>query len=85
MDNVNISKINIKIGKKEISLTLEAAKELQRILNDIFGDTVFVPNCPITIPYTVYPCPSYPSWEFTWATGTAVGTGGETLTCALVE
>lgn len=29
MDNVNISKINIKIGKKEISLTLEAAKELQ--------------------------------------------------------
>lgn len=84
MDNVNISKINIKISENEISLTLKAAKELQRILNDTFGNTVFIPNCPVTIPYPVYPCP-YPSWEVTWGAGTTAGTGGETLTCALVE
>ena len=84
MDNVNISKINIKIGEKEISLTLEAAKELQRILNNTFGNTVFVPNCPITIPYPVYPSPC-PSWKIGYWTGTTTDTSVETLTCTLIE
>lgn len=49
--SVKISKLNVEIGKKEISLTLEEAKELQRILNDTFGEqkTVVIPSSPVII------------------------------------
>jgi hypothetical protein len=49
--SVKISKLNVEIGKKEISLTLEEAKELQKILNDTFGEqkTVVIPSSPVII------------------------------------
>jgi hypothetical protein len=51
---VAVSKINIKIGKKEIPLTLEQAKELQELLNETFGnknEVVYVPGSPVYIPH----------------------------------
>ena len=89
MDNVRISKINIKIGKKEISLTLDKAKELQDILDKTFGKTFYVEGTPqIIMSYPVCPSPVYPvpykDWEITWK-GTAANTGDETLTCTLVS
>lgn len=38
MKKVLINKIEIRIGEKIISLTLEQAKELKCILNDIFPE-----------------------------------------------
>ena len=66
---VEISKINIKIGTKEIPLTLSEAQELQQILNDTFGKTVVIPSSPIVIERPVYPYPRR-YWEVTWGTDT---------------
>jgi hypothetical protein len=74
---VEISKIIIKIGKKEIKLSLEEARELQATLDDTLGtkETFIIPT------YPVYPvveriiervverpqCPPYriiPMWEY---------------------
>ncbi len=41
---VSITKINIKIGETEISLTPEQAKELQGILNETLGEKQQVIN-----------------------------------------
>ena len=70
MSEVSISQINIKIGKKEIELSPDEAKELQQILNETFGEkkTVFIPQ-----PYPVYPNP-HRYWEVTWGSGTGVVT-----------
>jgi hypothetical protein len=61
---VEVSKINIKIGKKEIPLSLNEAKELRDILNDTFGkqETVYLSGTP----YPVYPRP-YRYWYPTYA------------------
>lgn len=49
-NKVEISKINIRIGDKEIPLTLEEAQELRQILDETFGQkTVFYPSTPIYI------------------------------------
>lgn len=42
-ERVEVSGINIKIGDKEIPLTPAQAKELQDVLNDMFGRSVVVP------------------------------------------
>ena len=70
---VEVSKINIKIGDKEIPLTLGEAKELQELLNKTFGEekTVYVPgrSYPVTIPYPIPYQPYRPYWEITWDSG----------------
>jgi hypothetical protein len=65
MTEVSISKICIKIGEKEVELSPDEAKELQEILNDMFGkrETVYVPQ-----PYPVYPNP-YRYWSVTYGPG----------------
>ena len=60
METVAISKINIKIGENEFSLTLEEAKELMKILRETFEPKEIVKEIhvikefPITIPCLVY-------------------------------
>jgi hypothetical protein len=64
---VEISKVNIKIGKKEIELSVEEAKELKEILNETFGEkgVVYIPQ-----PYPVYERPwrwrywGEPTWTY---------------------
>ncbi len=69
--SVKISKLNVKIGKKEVSLTIEEAKELQKILNDTFGEqkTVFVPSSSIIIERPVISPWKY--WGVTWTGDTS--------------
>ena len=71
-DKVVVSKINIKIGKKEIPLLLEEAKELQELLNQTFGkeEIVYIPGGVTYIPYQVYHPKPYRYWDVTWAWGT---------------
>lgn len=69
-NKVEISKINIKIGDKEIPLTLEEAQELRQILDDTFGQKMVVyPSTPI---YIERPRP-WRYWEptITWTTTTS--------------
>ena len=64
---VEINRIVLKIGQKEIPLSLSEAKELQDILNTTFGSgRVF----PVYVEYPVYK--PYTTWEITpkWDTGT---------------
>ena len=55
-DKIEISKVEIKMGKHTFNLTLDQARSLKKILNDTFPEkeTQFVPT-----PYPVYPTP-YP-------------------------
>jgi hypothetical protein len=80
-NKVKISKINIKIGDKEIPLTLEEAQELRQILDDTFGQkTVFYPSTPVIIerPY-VRPYP-YPYWSISYENTTGVIGSAATFT-----
>ncbi len=80
---VKISKLNVKIGKrKEISLTLEEAKELQRILNDTFGEQkivypVIIPPSPVIIERPIRP---WRYWGVTWTVNNK-NTGEYIVTC----
>ena len=55
---VEITKIEIKIGEKVISLTPEEAEELRCILNANFGKKGYVPY-----PYPIYDRWPYKYWE----------------------
>lgn len=72
MREVSIKKVVVKIGDKEISLSLDEAKELQDILNRTFGTekTVFVPSAPVIIERPWYP--TYPHWSVTCNADSAV-------------
>jgi len=63
MSKIEIQKIVIQIGKKEVSLTIEEAKELQNILDQTFGkkETVYIPSYPIIIEKPIYP--PYRWWQ----------------------
>jgi len=65
---VEISHVNIRIGKKEIALSVEEAKELRDILNDVLGQN----ERPIYIasPYPVYVEP----WPYKWWQTSDTGT-----------
>lgn len=73
-NKVEISKINIQIGKKEIELSLEEAHELQQILNETFGKekTVFYPSYPVIVERPVYPRWNY--WTVTCGDSANAGT-----------
>jgi len=73
MSEVSIKNIAIKIGNKEVTLSLDEAKELQDILNRTFGqkETVFVPSAPVIIERPWYP--NYPHWYITYDSTSQVG------------
>ena len=53
MNRIEVSEINIKIGEKEISLTLDEIKELQILLNATFGQAIcysYMQPYPVTPP-----------------------------------
>ncbi len=67
---VEIKKVIIKVGDHEFALSLEEARGLKRILEDMFGGerTVYVPSYP-------YPVPYYQPWVVTYTTS---GSGNTT-------
>ncbi len=79
-DKIEVHKIDIKIGDKVISLKPEQAKELKRILNEMFEEKVIHEhhhdyyrywwNYPICTTSTT----PTPMWQITWA-GQSGGTG----------
>ena len=77
-NNVEIKKIILKIGKKEIPLSLEEAKELKRILADMFEkqDVIIVGQ-----PYPAYPYLVYPRKYTYWTWNDTSSVGSYTLTC----
>ncbi|MDD2869666.1 hypothetical protein [Neomegalonema sp.] len=64
---IEISKVCIKIAGKELSLTIEQAKELQDILNKTFGQstTTWV-TYPVYYPSYPYIKQVYPNWTITY-------------------
>lgn len=66
-NEISIGKIEIKINKKTISLTIEQAKELRQILNDTFP---VANDAPFVIEKHVYPWrenyPVTPFWDVTY-------------------
>lgn len=80
MNEIKVRQISLKIGKKkEISLTLEEARELQKVLADLFGLENRVTMNPIRIT-APYPVPVYPKryewWEVRPTCGDSSGTAG---------
>lgn len=57
MSEIKVQKIVIQIGKKEVSLTVGEAKELQKILDETFGkkEIVYIPSHPVVIERPIYP------------------------------
>ena len=79
MSEISISKIVIKIGKKEIELSPEEAKELQNVLQETLGknNTVYIPK-----PYPVYPNPNpypyhIPYWTVTVGDSSVIYSTGQ--------
>jgi hypothetical protein len=65
---VNITSIKIQIGEREITMTLEEAKDFQKLLNETFPDCKSGPTIinPIIIERTVHdPWQPFPGWEVT--------------------
>ena len=85
MNQVIIDKIQLTIAGKVIDLTVEQAKDLQKVLNDLWPETTITispqpyrdaPNYPV-VPWPstpVYPTTDpYPLWtqsQVTWCEGT---------------
>lgn len=65
MAEVGIERVVIKIGKKEVELSLAEAQELKDILNETFGRVEVRIERPMTIPY---PVPVWPYPKFTYQT-----------------
>ena len=72
-----IEKIVLKIKGKEQSLSVEEAKNLQKALNDVFGNKDYLDYYPTYLNYPVYPTYSYPVYP-TWC-GDSVSTSGNTI------
>lgn len=73
MREVSIKNVVIKIGKKEIALSLEEARELKDVLDRTLGGnekTIWVPSTPVIIERPWYP--SYPHWYVTYNADSAV-------------
>ena len=59
--DVKIKKIEIQIGKETIKLSVEQAKELKCVLNEIYAETY---TYYVDRPYPVYPTTA-PYWTYT--------------------
>ena len=63
----NITSIKMQVGKHEITMTLEEAKDFQKLLNETFPESQSqtIIN-PIIIERTIYnPWQPFPGWEVT--------------------
>jgi hypothetical protein len=60
VDVVKVEKIVIKISGKEVEYSLEEAKKLQELLNNLLGnkETIYIPYYPYSQPYPY----TYPTW-----------------------
>ena len=69
MEKVEISKVTLKVGGKDIELTLEQARELKDVLGELFPEKAN-PLGPIQ-PILIEPCWPRPweQWQ-TWCSGT---------------
>ena len=73
MKEVKIETIKIKIGKREVELTIEEAKKMKELLNDLFGKEIVKEITKEEHHYHDYYSrpyywtntvrPSYPNWE----------------------
>lgn len=78
-EQIRVERIEIKIGKKAISLSPTEMKELRNMLDDLFPkperEIVYIPNQPIVIekPICPWPVKKYPHWEPYWCEGDNVG------------
>lgn len=67
-EQIKVTKIEIRIGNKTLSLSPEEMKELKEILNDTFPNPVQIyPPAPIIIERPVYPHWPWRTWDVTWA------------------
>lgn len=65
MTKISVDKIEIRIGKKTLSLTPGELKELRDVLDATFptGITAYIPSAPIIIERPVYPSWPYRRWN----------------------
>jgi len=59
-DKVEVKEIVLKLGKKEITLTVDECKKLNLLLQDLFGKEVIVQEFHNYHPHTWYYSPSLP-------------------------
>jgi len=73
MEKVQISNIELKVGKNKFNLSLKEAHELRDILKETFPDKeyVYLPSQPVFVPIRY---PIYDQWQVHY------GTTSETLT-----
>ena len=80
VERVEVKKIQLKIGKKEISLTPDEAKKLKEVLNDLFDKEIIkevIKETYPVVPYWYYKSRLYPRpyYEITCDSGTvSIGT-----------
>uniref|UniRef100_A0A6M3L7H4 Uncharacterized protein n=1 Tax=viral metagenome TaxID=1070528 RepID=A0A6M3L7H4_9ZZZZ len=84
-ESVEITKIKLNLGGKEIELTVEQARNLKKSLDDLFGKEIvreiYRNSSPYWYYYPVYP--TYPQITYTYTSntcGVAVGQSGGCLT-----
>jgi hypothetical protein len=73
-EKVEIDRIVIKVGKRELTFSVEEAKNLKELLNDLFGETIKYIEGPVkTVPIWIER-PYY--WDHRpWVVGAGTGTG----------
>ena len=77
-DKVKIEKIVIRIGDKQAELTVEDAKALRDVLDQMFGkEKEYVPYYPTTWPW--YPWKPWYAPTITWGAGYTNTDNGETV------
>ena len=63
----SITKITVNLGGQEVELTLDQARELHKVLHEMFGKDYPCPPSPNpwTTPWTMPQSPNYPVWTVT--------------------
>ena len=75
IQSVKIQSIEIKIGDKNIRLTVEQAKELKEILSEMYGGPALFPY-PMPVPYPIYERP-WTQWDYHYTDNTVTLTSGD--------
>lgn len=90
-DKIEVAKIHIKIGDKTISLKPEQAKELKKILNEMFEEShdKVIHEYRYWWNFPILGTPYYPQWTITCGdtgiatSGTALGNASNDVTLCL--
>lgn len=88
-EEIKVTNITVKLGEKEVRLTMAEARKLQKVLDNVLGkpkddpqpypNTIFVPYCP-----TCPPCQPYRRWGDYWGnTSTGEPIDNNTVICSL--